>query len=348
MRGIRTGIALIAGTLALSGCAVFQGTPTASQQKIIGAVAVHFTVCASNTGSSPPAGSCSNPGNSGNSDANYGDPSSDPSQLWLGFRIPTGAGAPTSFKSSSTGPGNTGPQLAFKTSQPYTNELQRLAPAAKGEMWVGYDSQFVNYNNSSGEQNFTATVDFKLPLGKHGAPFSGPFKYQLTVGGRAYSKGTTGPTLPARNEPIDCQESLTTGYDAFESESSGSSSWICVDDSSPSTVGTDATLATRDAGIVPGKQVTTSPGKKAHAKFKFKYAGPAPGASFKLKATASLHNGKPTASPAKITPTGTSSKTVTVTVHVPATAKPGLYKVKLTAKLPDGESRKGTDKLRVK
>lgn len=344
MKAIRRGIFIVAGALVLSGCAVFDGTPTASQQQTIGKVAIQFSVCASETGATPPAGSCTN---EGNSDETAG---TAPAQLWMGFRVPAGTVPPTTFTSSSTGPNDTGPQLVFTSSSAYTEELQRLEPAASGQEWVGYVSQYVDHNETSGDQNFTATADFGLPKSKNGAPFAGPFTYQLVVGGREYFQGSaTNPMTPPTTEPIDCLESATTGYDSFESGSSAPSyDWICIDDSSPSTLGTSATLATRDAGIVPGKKVTTAAGKKAHLHFTFKYEGSSPGASFKLTATTHLRGAKVSVSPKSVTPSGTSSTPVTVTVTVPATGKAGTYKIKLTAKLPDGESRTGTDVLAVK
>lgn len=335
MRSIRAGVGLVLGALALSGCAVFNGTPSASQPKTIGNVAVQFSVCASQPAGATP-GSCSNEGNSNGTAGN------GPSQLWMGFRVPTGSVAPSSFTSSSTGPTNSGPQLTFTQSSAYTSELQRLQPAASGEQWVGYVSQWVNYSSTTGDQNFTATADFGLPQSSTGAPFAGPFTYQLVVGGRQYfGSGST----PAVTEGIDCQQSLTTGY---STSPTGDSNWICVDDQSPSTLGQDASLATRDAGIVPGSKVTVKAGKKAKTHFTFEYSGPAPGASFTLTASSHLRGAKLSVSPKTITPSGTSSTPVTVTVTVPKGAKATTYKIKLTATLPDGESRTGTDVLAVK
>lgn len=343
MRALRSGIMVGLGALALSGCAVFSGTPTAAQQKTIGNVAITFTVCASQSGTTPPAGSCSNAGNSAR------NASTAPSQLWLGFRVPVGTVAPASFSSTSTGPANTGPQLNFTSSSVYTEELQRLNPAPSGEEWVGYASQYVDYSSSAGDQNFTATVDFGLPSTKNGAPFAGPFKYQLTVGGRQYYQGTSTTTTPSTTEPIDCFQSATDGYSNISSHGGGAGyDWVCVDDSSPSTLGTDATVATRDAGIVPGSTVRTAPGKKPKAQFTFEYNGSSPGASFTLSAQTTVRHTKATPQPTTITPSGTSSTPVAVTVPIPAKAKGGTYMVKLIATLPDGESRSGVVKVVVK
>lgn len=347
MRSVRAGIALVISALVLSGCAVFSGTPTAAQKQTMGSVAVQFSVCASDTGSSPPAGSCDDAGNSADS------AESDPAQLWVGFRVPTGTTAPTSFRSSSTGPTNTGPQLKFTSSSAYTSELQRLEPAAKGQTWVGYVSQYVTYSDSSGAQNFTATVDFGLPRHASGAPFAGPFKYQLVVGGREYDRGSssTSPAVPAGTEPIDCGTSATVGNGTIENggeDTAGVFESICIDDSSPSSLGANATLATRDAGIVAGARATVGAGATAHASFKFEYAGAAPGASFKLTATTTVRRTSATPSVAKITPSGNLTKRVVVSLKVPASTKPGTYEVKLKAKLPDGESRTATDTVRVR
>lgn len=341
MRSVRSGILVGLGALVLSGCAVFDGTPTAAQQKTIGNVAITFKVCASEGGTGP-TGSCTSGGNS-DGDADSGLPS----QLWMGFRVPTGTVAPSSFSSTSTGPNDTGPQLNFTSSSAYTEELQRLAPASSGEQWVGYVSQYVVYS-STGEQNFTATAEFGLPEAKNGAPFSGPFNYQLVVGGRQYFRDSSTTTTPPTTEPIDCKESATSAENSGPGGSAGAFDYICVDDSSPSTLGTDASLATRDAGIVPGKTVRVTAGKKGTAHFTFEYNGSSPGATFTLNAKTTVRRTKATPKPKSITPSGTSNTPVIVTVPVPANAKAGTYKVTLTAKLPDGESRSGTVKVVVK
>jgi Ni/Co efflux regulator RcnB len=42
------------------------------------------------------------------------------------------------------------------------SELQRLAKPPRGQMWVGYTSQWVQYDSTQGNQNFTAKVPFGL------------------------------------------------------------------------------------------------------------------------------------------------------------------------------------------
>lgn len=325
-----------AGLLAvvMSGCDVFMTTPTAVQNGIIGSVHVSFQVCASQTAGSPPPGSCPRDGNSGD------DATTDTAQVFIGFRVPAGTAAPASFSSSATGPSDTGPQLTFMPSSSYTGELERLTPAPAGEEWLGYVSQALSYNKSSGEQNFTASADLGLPPGPGGAAYTGPFTYRVVVGGRAFTAAS-----PDLREPIDCGASAYSGNDVYD----GSAGYgvICIDDPSQATATTDATLPTRDAAVVAGAPVKASQGSKAKLPFTFSYAGAAPGASFTLSASSSLHGASPSPSTRSINPTGTSSTPLQVSLHVPKHAAAGTYLVTLTATLSDGESRSATIKLVV-
>src|SRR5664280_1925988 len=155
---------LLASALVLSGCATFASPPTADQNQVIGPVRISFTVCASGGAD----GACMDWwGNSGQ------PVSSGAKQVFLGFRVPSGANAPLSFSSTATGPSDSGPQLQFTKSSAYTSELQRLDPAPVGKEWFGYTSQYVAYNSGSGEQNFSADVDFGLPERADGSPSLG-------------------------------------------------------------------------------------------------------------------------------------------------------------------------------
>src|SRR5205085_1886144 len=150
----------------------------------------------------------------------------------------------------------------------YTSELQRLVPASAGEEWKGYASQLVSYDNTTGEQNFTASADFGLPAQSNGAPFAGPFKYRVVVGGRQGASDV--------NEPIDC------GSSAFLSFGGPGCTYsiICIDAPDQPTTATDASLLTRDAGIVPGPTVKVAAGKTAKLPFTFVYDGAPPGTGF--------------------------------------------------------------------
>jgi hypothetical protein len=193
---------------------VFVSPPTAKQKK--GSVVITVKGCASQTGGSPPVGSCTNQGNSAS------NASTAKSQVFLGFRVPLSVKAPSSF-TGTPGPTVWKSDLHFTFSKAYTSELQRLAKAPSRQKWVGYTSQAFSYNSTAGEQNFTAAVSFAL------ASPMGTFKYQVVIGGR--QQNTSIKKLNPK-EPIDCQNSLTTGYSAFHSAGgTPGEDWICVDDS---------------------------------------------------------------------------------------------------------------------
>jgi hypothetical protein len=329
-----TALLLSASALLLSGCATFASPPVANQNQVIGSVRISFTVCASQPGGFP-LGSCANTGNSSSSPFSSPYASSGPSQLFLGFRIPSGATAPQSFSSTATGPTDSGPQLQFTKNDSYRSELQRLDPAPAGEEWVGYTSQYVSYD-TAGDQNFSADVDFGLPEHADGSPFVGPFTYQAVVGGRQYG---TDPT-----EPIDCQSSLTDSWGGPGSATEG----ICVDDPAAADLDTDSSLETRDAGITPGAAASVVQGGTVTVPFTFAYAGTAtPEASFAFAATTNVPGAAATPSISKLEPTADSSTVAGVSVAVPQQAAPGTYSVTLTARLSDGESRTGTAVLVV-
>jgi hypothetical protein len=311
-------VPLLVITLLLSGCVTFASPPTASQNQVIGSVRISFTVCASNGAT----GACSDKGNSKTNAV------SDPAQVFLGFRIPAGSGAPQSFISSATGPSNSGPQLQFTKNGIYAGELQRLDPAPTGEEWVGYTSQWGGYTSGSGEQNFSADVDFALPTHADGSPYSGPFTYQVVVGGRQYF----GTNTPDANEPIDCLDSLTS----LNGGAGDKYRWTCVDDPSAADLDTDSTLETRDAGITPGVATPVEAGSTATVPFTFAYAGQAvPAASFSFQAQTSVPGASATPSLTTLAPATDSSAPVNVSVTVPEGAPSGTYSVTLTAKLSD-------------
>jgi PASTA domain len=325
--------ALLAGTVSLGGCVVFQSPPTATQQGIIGPVQVSLTLCAT-PGGSPPAGACPGPGNAGGGE----HPVSEPSQLFIGFRVPNGTGVPRLFTTSS------GPDLVFTVNSEYAEELQRLDPAPSGEEWIGYTSQYFSYNNASGEQNLTASVTFGLPTNANGSPYAGPFTWQAVVGGRQFNAGST----PDPTEPIDCGNSLTTGWGLEGQTSTTDLTVICVDDPPPATFNSDNSLTIRNAGISPGASVSAPAGTTATVPFTFGYAGSATAAaSFTLSSTIALGGVTPTKNPSTITPASAGTTPVTVSVPIPLKAPLGSYPVTLTANLGDGESRMGTASLTV-
>ena len=312
---VGTGAAVVLSAVALSGCVVFQSRPTAAQTGIIGPVRITVTVCASQSSGTPP-GSCTNQGNSSQNAA------TEPSQLFLGFRVPKGTTAPTSFKAA-------GGALQFNFSPAYTSELQRLDPR-RNQQWVGYTSGYFSYSSTSGRQSFTAKVVFGLPH-PHGAPFARRFKYQVVVGGRQHSGH------PHAKAPINCGSSLTT-------PSSGTNySLICVDDPPSTTLDDTYKLIVRDATITGGNPVAVTPGQTGLAHFTLRYAGQSiPAARFTFRAATTIPGATASPSTNQLTPKTNSTNPVSVTISVPAGTHPGHYLAKLSGKLPDGESRSAT------
>jgi hypothetical protein len=219
-RKVGTGAALALSVVALSGCVVFVSPPTAKQKK--GSVVFTVRGCASQS-SGMPSGSCTNEGNTQSNAA------TDPTQVFLAFRVRKGSKAPHSFL-ATTGPASGGPTLHFTFNASYVSELQRLNPAPAPEMWVGYVSRYVHYSSTTGNQNFTAKVPIGLPLNRKGQPVKGTFKYEVVVGGRAFQSTTA---KPPSNQPVNCMDSLTTGYETIHngSGSGHNEAWVCVDDS---------------------------------------------------------------------------------------------------------------------
>ena len=318
--------------LVFSGCVVFDpaSPPTAAQQGTIGAVRVTVTACASHS-SSPPPGSCSSQGNSGSN-----APAPGLVQLFLAFRVPVGSSPPPSFTSTRTGPSNTGPQLNFTPNASYTRELQRLAPAPAREQWFGFVSQPVSYGGSSGEQNFTASADFGLPIQANGSPFTGPFTYQAVVGGRRLSGATA-------TDPVECPGAFPGAGET----PSGGDAWVCADDQFPSPIGSHSSVTTRDLGVEPGAPLRALPGTVVSVPFTAAYSGSTSGGTFTFSPGTTLPGSTITPSALTFSPSSSSSLPVSVKVKIPKNAKPGNYNVSLTARSSSGETRTGTTELTI-
>jgi hypothetical protein len=205
-RKATTGAVLGASAVLLSGCVVFKSAPTAKQKK--NSVVITVKGCASGMTSSPPPGSCPKQGNGNSSDL------SDPSQVFLGFRVPASSKPPKSF-TAKTGPVSGGPTLHFLVFSSYKSQLQKNFPAPRGQKWVGYRTKYFNYSNSSGQQNFSAKVAFALSKSAKGS-----LKYEVVLGGRV-----TNNTTPNPAQSVNCMGQPKTVHSA------PGAIWICDDDS---------------------------------------------------------------------------------------------------------------------
>jgi hypothetical protein len=301
--------------LTLGGCLAFEGATTATTQPL-GPVVVRTAVCGSDA-KAPATRGCADDGNS-NTDADEIIPEGGfPMQVLLGYRVPAGTGAPAAF---------TAELLTFTRNPTYASELQRHAPAAAGSEWVGYASNAFNYDprNSAQDIRFVAEVPFELPRSPDGAPFGGPFRYRPVVGVRFVGND------PA--SPVRCGANLFA-IDPLNG--------VCVDSPSPNAVASSLTVATSDLGIVPGPDVTATPGSTVTIPFSARYAGGA-AANFTVRASTGVPGGTATPSLGSLAPAADSDNPVRVTVDVPAGTAPGRYPVTLAASLDPQRTRTGT------
>jgi hypothetical protein len=307
-----------AAAVMFSGCAAFQ-IGSIQQVEPGGSVRVGSTVCAQGSAV------C------GVLTGDLNVPAADSLiQVLQAYRVPVGAIPPAGFTSNNA-------LLTFTKSATYSAELQRLAPAPAGTVWIGYIStNALNYTTAGVVQSFvTNNIDFGLAGGADGSPFQGPFNYLEAMGGRVVSGA-----LPA-TRPVNCGANLID----FATDST-----VCVDDT---IFGGTATAAgfdqqTRDLGIVAGAATASAPaGQTAQLVFQAKWAGNAAFAPITLAASTTLPGATATANAITFTPPTDSTLPVTVSVPVPAGAAPGTYDVTLTATINANQSRTGTGTLTV-
>jgi hypothetical protein len=337
MRKLAVAAAVIGLPLTLGGCVVFKGPITGVQQDVVGNVRVSFTICASGADDGPGGESdhpgCLDDGNSGHSD---GIPIS--TQLLIGFRVPRGTGAPQTFTSTqpTPNPPADGP-LTLSRSAGYERELERLAPAPAGFVWVGYLSSVYTHDSGAVDtpaQQASASVDFVLPRAADGGPFPGPFRVRPVVG---FRRGASNEDF-ARS--VSCGDSLNFG--------DNQSSTLCIDSPTGDGYKTDLQFPTRDLGIVAGS-ATADPGQTVQLPFNANLNGTLPAATtFSVSAATNLPGVSVAPSPAAFTPAANASTRITVPVAIPKTAGPGTYGVSVTARLPNGQSRIGVSGLTVR
>jgi hypothetical protein len=336
MRKVLAGAIAVLTAFLVAGCVSFVSNPTTSQQGTIGPLQVHVSVCPDTTLG------CSD--QTQTSDA--------PSQLLVAALVPNGASAPSSFSAPVTISGsvkdlegNSLSSVKFNQNADYGAAVEEADPAAAGMKWVGYNTEYIVFdqNNENALLTLTTTAQFGLP-GSNGAPKS-TFVYQLEIGGwEWYTNGSgqvTPPTPVYSCGPADGDDLVgpyyvpggssppSSGTAYFE----GSCSLLQYPTNSPGTVNL------RNAAVIGGKTVSAGKGKTAKLSFTFDYVGSKPGKSFTLSASSGKVSTK------SIKPSGKTSKKVTVTVHT--SKHSGTYRITLTAKYPGGQVRRGTDKLKV-
>jgi hypothetical protein len=301
----------------LSGCVVW-GSAETHQVQTIGAVQTTFTACASASAGCPDLGNSEIQAFPG------------AGQILIGALVPARVGLPATF--ASTGP----EPLAFSQSPSYTAELQRLEPHP-GLRWAGYISAVTGYAPESGPQALSASLALELGQGADGSPFAGGLAADLLIGARQVTDA-----FPAAR-PVACGASLTALFDEDPAEPTVAAV-ICKDDA------IDFSVPTRDLGILPGAAAAGArPGTLAVLPFSLRYAGLAggPGAIYNLTATSALSGGALAVTPGAVAPGTDSTSQALVAVGIPPGARPGTYDVTLTARHPNGQTRRGVGRLTV-
>jgi hypothetical protein len=337
LRRLAACLALAASAALLGGCVSIQGIG-ASQQGIVGKLRLTLTVCASgfDNGDDPDPEEEDHPGcfDDGNADT-FAFPSSD--QVLLGLRVPDGVGAPATISATpAPAPPATG-TITLRRDAGYEAQLQAALPAPAGARWVGYISDPYDFDDGADgvpAQAAQVNVDLALPKPGDGGPFVGPLAVRPVVGAR-----TASATFPA-DRPVDCSPSLF----ALNSETAT----ICIDSPSQAQAGTSFNFPTRDFGVVAGN-ATASPGQTATLPFGVRGAGALPaGLTATLAATTNLPGANVAPSQLTAALSNGSNTRVTVPVAIPKKAGPGVFDVRLTGRLANGQTRTGVARLTIR
>jgi hypothetical protein len=294
-----------------SGCAIVSGFGTISQANVIGDIEGTINICASK----PPG--CGN----GNSGLIAVDGSG---QLLIALQARDDIGLPETLVSQGGSP------VTFTASPTYTAEVQRLMPAPAGARWAGYISPTLTYAQATGPQSIGVRFAQTLRRGADGSPFPGPgAQTSILVGSRLVT-----PTAPS-TRPVTCGSSLQAV--------NNQDTTICWDGSGGFGV------STRDLGVLAASARTVVQSELAAFTFPVRYAGPASSqADFALSASSTLPGSLFAVTPDSYAPPANGSTEARVAVGVPAGARPGAYKVTLTARLGNGQTRSATSDLTVR
>jgi hypothetical protein len=293
-----------------SGCAIVSGFGTIGQVDVIGAIEGSFNVCASGS---------TNCG-TGNSGLIAVDGSG---QLLVALQARDEIGLPETLVSQGGSP------VTFTASPTYTAEVQRLMPAPAGARWAGYISPTLTYAQASGPQSISVRFVETLRRGADGSPFTGSASTTILVGSRLVT-----PTAPS-TRPVTCGSALQAV--------NNQDTTICWDGSGGFGV------SARDLGLLAAPARTAVQGELAVFSFPVRYAGPAtPQADFALGASSTLPGSLFAVTPDSYSPPANGSTEARVAVGVPAGARPGAYKVTLTARLGNGQTRTAASDLTVR
>ncbi|CAA9497421.1 MAG: hypothetical protein AVDCRST_MAG85-1556 [uncultured Solirubrobacteraceae bacterium] len=302
-------LAPLAVLLALAGAGCVQITSETSEQlDLIGDVAVHTDLCAEGIEISARRVSEGDHEETGTCGMN----DLGRAQLLVAYRVPDGA-EPVEVR--------VGAGLTLKPSPTYADALEARHPTGPGRRWVGYVSDARDFD--AGDLRASLDARFTLPDGR---PYRGPFPFRTVAGYREL------PGDAAPDAPIDCAAKATdcdTGRDGAGTE-------------------VDVDQATRDLAILPGDEVVLTAGERGHVPFRAVFAGADdPGLDFALGVqSVDGFDARPLSE--TLHPRPDSDSLADAVVEVPATAKPGRYRLRMTAALPNGQMRSGETSFVVK
>lgn len=197
---------------------------------------------------------------------------------------------------------------ALTLSASYAAALEAREPAGDDARWVAYAGEAAEL----GIARLRGEVAPRFPL-PGGRPYAGPFPYRTDVGYRSLAAGED----PAA--PIDCAAAGTA----------------CAADER---VGE---LPTRDLALVAGDEVTVTAGETARVPFRAVFAGADdPGLEFALSAEKVEGLAAAPEAPS-FHPEPDGETPLFVRVAVPRDAAPGRRRVRVSARLANGQERSG-------
>jgi hypothetical protein len=300
-------LALLA--VVLSGCVSIKRQ--SAVQRLPGFVTLRLDICASDRDRSTYA-NC-DPGRNTAEDDNGldGDSRAGRGQLLVGFRVPSGTGAPASFVSADG-------SATFTRNASYVAQLDGRFPPPAGLRWEGYSSTELPFDPTLPDDRETRIEpEFVLPPGADGAPFEGPFRWRAVVGFRPTGAGAAGAS-----DPIVCDE-LPGGIECFDSPATGVTSSL--------------SSGVSDLGVLVGRGGLVGQGETAVITFPLanRDGGGLGARTVALSASSAVPGATAAPTAGSVTVPANGSATAGVRVVVPPGTPLGTYAVTLSAATGD-------------
>jgi hypothetical protein len=270
-----------------------------------------YTTCVPGPGNTPAKNTAEDDNGTDGDTTSGGQPVFGDGQLLVGFRVPDGTAAPSSFPSSDG-------RMIFSSSPGYTSALTAEYLPIAGFHWVGYLSTQFSFDVSKDSNRFTTVApEFVLPPGSDGGPFASPFRWRAVVGSRQISASFPGTS------PIDCPVGTAGCFDSPRlSTTSGRAS-----------IPGHLSLTVSDFAVIAPAAVTAGQGSTATITFPLKDSDAAIKGAPTLSITAgtNIPGSQPQVGVGTIAIPANGSTSATVSVPVPPGTALGTYDVTLTA-----------------